>query len=141
MKIRSAALAAFALLAGGSCFASLGSAPSLPAGTPMEAVGAASRGSYQLPSGTVVTEYATQQGVVFAVTWSGPVTPDLKALLGSYFNRFVQSQRSRNASPHTPLHIADPDLQVVSGGHQGALRGAAWLPRLVPAGFDTGALL
>ena len=135
-------MAAIALSAAASCFASLGSAPSLPPGTAMQAAGAASRGSYQLPSGTVVTEYANPQGVVFAVTWSGPVTPDLKALLGdAYFSRFVQNQRGRGTSPHTPLRIAAPDLQVVTGGHQGALHGAAWLPQLVPAGFDTGTLL
>jgi hypothetical protein len=141
MKFRSAAFAAFALLAGGSCFATLGSAPSLPAGASMQPASGAARGSYLLPSGTVVTEYATAQGVVFAVTWSGPVTPDLKSLLGPYFDRYVQSQRGRAASPHTPLRIAAPDLKVVAGGHQGAMRGAAWLPALVPAGFDTGALL
>lgn len=140
MKFRSAALAAFASFAAASCFASLGSAPSLPAGTPVQAAGTAGRGSYQLPSGTVVNEYVNPQGVVFAVTWSGPVTPDLKALLGPYFDRFVQSQRGRSASPHTPLRIAAPDLQVVTGGHQGAVHGAAWLPQLVPAGFDTGTL-
>lgn len=142
MKFRSAALAAFALSAAAACFASLGSAPSLPTGTPLQSAGGVSRGSYQLPSGTVVTEYVTAQGVVFAVTWSGPVTPDLKALLGdTYFSRFVQNQRGRGTSPHTPLRIAAPDLQVVTGGHQGAVHGAAWLPQLVPAGFDTGALL
>lgn len=141
MKFKSAALAAFAILAGASCFASLGSAPSLPAGTPIQAVGAAGRGSYQLPSGTVVSEYVTQQGVVFAVTWSGPVTPDLKSLLGdAYFSRFVQSQQARRASPRAPQQVAAPDLKIVSGGHQGALHGAAWLPQLVPTGFDMGTL-
>ncbi|MDP3617683.1 MAG: DUF2844 domain-containing protein, partial [Rhodoferax sp.] len=33
-----------------------------------------------LQNGTNVREYATPAGVVFAVTWRGPVLPDLSAL-------------------------------------------------------------
>jgi len=40
------------------------------------------------PSGTLVHEYLTRQGTVFAVTWKGPLPPDLHQLLGDYSARF-----------------------------------------------------
>ena len=37
----------------------------------------------QLPSGTVVREYVSSGGKVFAVSWRGPVIPDLRQTLGT----------------------------------------------------------
>src|SRR5215813_12694053 len=42
----------------------------------------------QLSSGTVVREYAAPNGNVFAVTWRGPFVPNLKHLLGRYFEEY-----------------------------------------------------
>ena len=42
----------------------------------------------QLPSGTVLREYAAPDGKIFAVTWNGPFIPNLKQTLGSYFAEF-----------------------------------------------------
>ena len=42
-----------------------------------------------LPTGTRVREYVSESGTVFAVTWEGPFLPDLKALLGKYFDTMV----------------------------------------------------
>src|SRR3984893_14455707 len=39
----------------------------------------------QLPSGTVLREFAGVGSNVFAVTWSGPAIPDLRQALGRYF--------------------------------------------------------
>jgi hypothetical protein len=39
-------------------------------------------------SGTLVHEYATRQGTVFAVTWQGPLPPDLHQLFGDYYQRY-----------------------------------------------------
>jgi len=36
-----------------------------------------------------VQEFTNNRGVVFAVSWSAPVIPDLRLLLGSYFGRFL----------------------------------------------------
>src|SRR5262249_51749114 len=50
---------------------------------------------HQIDSGTVtVREYVTRAGHVFAVTWDGPVPPDMQQLLGEYFPRFNQAARA-----------------------------------------------
>lgn len=134
------ALAAGAL-ACAPAFATLGGAPAVPATAAAASAAQPARSAYTLPSGTAVTEYLNPQGLVFAVTWSGPTLPDMQALLGANFARFEAAQRQPARGPHAPVRLGASDLQVVSGGHAGALRGAAWLPALVPAGFDTGALL
>src|SRR5689334_16954720 len=38
-------------------------------------------------SGTLVREYVSPDGRVFAVSWRGPTAPDLASLLGSYFQQ------------------------------------------------------
>ena len=41
-------------------------------------------------SGMRVREFLNRDGVVFAVSWSGPVVPDLRALLGASFDSYVE---------------------------------------------------
>jgi hypothetical protein len=55
----------------------------------------------QTPTGVAVKEYASPVGKVFAVTWKGPVHPDLRQLLGPYFDEYtqaVQAQRAQHRS-------------------------------------------
>jgi hypothetical protein len=89
--------------------------------------------------GVTVHEYASPDGVVFAVTWSGPVRPDMAALLGSYFPNVASAAR-RGRRGTGPLVERNGDLQIESIGHQGQFTGKAWLPRLVPARVDMGDL-
>src|SRR6516164_10573200 len=42
----------------------------------------------QTPAGTVIHEYVSAQGKVFAVSWRGPGLPDLRQMLGSYYGEF-----------------------------------------------------
>ena len=49
-----------------------------------------------LDSGTTVREYVDASGTVFAVSWSGPVLPDLKQLLGPYFDTLAAPR----SNPH-----------------------------------------
>jgi hypothetical protein len=88
----------------------------------------------QLPSGTVVREYL-QGGRVFALAWAGPVVPDLRRLLGPYFEPYVNSPRDPRSGHHRRF-VATPDWAVQSAGHQGAFLGRAWLPAHLPTGFD-----
>jgi hypothetical protein len=88
-----------------------------------------------VPGGTVVREYVSAEGVVFAVTWSGPFRPDLRQLLGAYFDEFTDAAReakSRHAG-RAPLVIERPDLVVHMGGRSRAFVGRAFVPSLVPA--------
>ena len=90
-------------------------------------------------SGTVVREYVAPNGTVFALTWSGPWPPDLRQLLGSYFERFSRAA----AAPRTarrPLMVHDGDLVVQFGGRPRAFVGAAYLSNLMPAGVGAAEL-
>jgi hypothetical protein len=88
----------------------------------------------QLPSGTLVREYL-RAGTVFAVAWGGPVLPNQRRLLGSYFEPYVNSPRGRTSGHHQRV-VATPDWVVQSAGHQGGFIGRAWIPSKLPAGFD-----
>lgn len=87
-------------------------------------------------SGSAVREYSTLDGTVFALSWGGPARPDLRQLLGGYFDAFAADARPRAGRKTTRLiAVSRPTLVVRSAGHPGAFFGYAFDPRLVPAGF------
>ncbi|VVD27295.1 DUF2844 domain-containing protein [Paraburkholderia dioscoreae] len=83
-------------------------------------------------NGVTVREYVLPANVVFAVTWDGPVRPDMSALLGSYFPNAVAASAAR-ARGTGPLIERNGDFQIESAGAPGHASGKAFLPRLVPA--------
>ena len=87
------------------------------------------------PSGTVVREFVSPAGKVFAVAWSGPAMPDLRQVLGPYFDMYVAALAQRKS--RGPVHVALPGLVVQSGGHMRAFVGKAYLPDGMPAGVAT----
>lgn len=95
----------------------------------------------QEASGTVVREYVSIQGQVFAVTWRGPLIPDLQQLLGSYYADYQAAARTRSKrAGRGPLRLRQPGLVLHSGGHMRAYSGQAYLPQLLPAGVSVDAL-
>ena len=50
----------------------------------------------QSPTGTIVKEFVSPAGTVFAVTWQGPWLPDMKQVLGDYFARYQAELKSRS---------------------------------------------
>jgi len=84
------------------------------------------------PSGTVVREFVSPSGKVFAVAWSGPTMPDLRQVLGPYFDTYVAAVAQRKAKG--PVNVVLPGLVVQSSGHMRAFAGKAYLPDAVPAG-------
>lgn len=80
--------------------------------------------------GVTVTQYVNTQGVVFAVAWDGPVKPDLKQLLGSYFSVSPNSNPIGNVSAQN-----QGDLVVFSSGAMPHFSGYAYLKSQMPAGF------
>jgi len=86
-------------------------------------------------NGLIVREYVNQDGLVFAVTWRGPVQPDLQRMLQARFAQYNQA-RAALTQPglRRALRIASPDLVVETGGHLRAYSGRAYFPKLVPAG-------
>ena len=89
-----------------------------------------------LPSNTVVHEYLSN-GVVFAITWQGPAIPDLRTLLGSYFSQL--KPRASGGSHHS-MHLVGNDFVVRAMGHGRSHTGQAWVPSLVPSGFNIDAV-
>jgi hypothetical protein len=92
-------------------------------------------------AGTMVHEYATRQGTVFAVTWQGPLPPDLQQLFGKYYEQY-QSAASAQLRPgmHRQLNITGADLVVQSTARLRAFGGRAYVPSLVPAGVSVAEL-
>jgi len=93
----------------------------------------------QSASGIIVREYLTSTGTVFGVVWEGATIPDMRQLLGPYFERYQQeaARLAANRKGHGPLVVDLGDLVVQNGGHPRAFKGRAYLPRLVPAGVAT----
>jgi hypothetical protein len=85
----------------------------------------------QTASGTLIREYVSAQGQVFAVAWQGPLMPDLQQILGSYFADYGAAAKNKRAR-RGPLLIQQPGLVVQSGGHMRAFFGRAYIPQLLP---------
>ena len=90
----------------------------------------------QTPVGTVVREYISPQGKVFAVSWRGPGIPDLRQVLGSYYGEFDQAATSTPSRNHHHRSIRTPGVIVESSGHLRTFSGRAWAPALLPANFS-----
>jgi Protein of unknown function (DUF2844) len=84
-------------------------------------------------TGTVVREYVSSAGTVFAVAWQGPWIPDMRQLLGPYFEQYSRAAKAPR-SGHGPLLISEPGLMVQLSGHQRSFAGRALLPQMVPVG-------
>jgi hypothetical protein len=89
-----------------------------------------------LANGGVVTEYTRSDGTVFAIAWRGSGRPDLRTLLGDHFDTLQADNPRIGRRTRRPLSVNRSDLQVVTGGHSGALWGMAVLPQLKPASFS-----
>ncbi len=86
-------------------------------------------------NGMVIREFMTRGGVVFAVTWTGPAMPDVKALLGDQFPAYTAAiGELPRRGPHRSLRIATSTLVVETGGHMRAYSGRAYLPAMIPTG-------
>jgi len=88
-------------------------------------------------SGTVVREYVSPAGVVFAVSWNGPAMPNLQQTLGTYFAQYQTSVRSRRTTRglrqgHNHVEVHTPSLIVHAGGHMREYFGLAYAPSLLP---------
>jgi hypothetical protein len=86
--------------------------------------------------GTVVREFVSPDGRVFAVAWHGPSMPPMQQILGTYFQQFstgVQAHHDAHIG-RRPLNIQQPGLVVQSNGHSRAFFGRAYVPQLLPQG-------
>ncbi len=83
-----------------------------------------------------VREYNNTQGKVFAVTWKGANTPDLKETFGTHyedFNAAIKKAKETHRG-HGPLKISYKNLHIELSGKMRAVRGRAWLLSDLPQG-------
>jgi hypothetical protein len=88
-----------------------------------------------LASGTIVHEYLSAKGAVYAVSWRGPQQPNLNELLGGYRAKIAAAKGRARRGLHR-VQFASEDLVVQASGHNNYYSGRAWVPSLVPAGVD-----
>ncbi|HWO35926.1 MAG TPA: DUF2844 domain-containing protein [Candidatus Acidoferrum sp.] len=86
-------------------------------------------------SGTVVREYVSSEGKVFAVAWQGPWLPDMRQLLGNYFDQYTAAIKSQSGGRigRRPLVIEHPGLTVELAGHSRSFTGRAYIPEQMPS--------
>ena len=91
-----------------------------------------------VPNNVVVREFVSQSGGVFAVAWQGAARPDLRQLLGTYFDSFSKASQAKKAQRvgRGPLVIEQAGLVVEMSGHARSFLGRAYDPRTVPAGVS-----
>ena len=88
----------------------------------------------QNTNGTVVREYVSAQGKVFGIAWQAPWPPDMRQLLGSYFDQYTQAVKSQSAARvgRRPLMVQQQGLVVQMAGHPRSFAGRAYLPDQMP---------
>lgn len=89
----------------------------------------------QAESGTTVREFVSASGTVFGVAWQGPWAPDMRQLLGSYFDQYVQAVQSKRPR-RGAVSVQEPGLVVESGGHMRSFSGRAYLPQMMPPSVE-----
>ena len=87
----------------------------------------------QLPSGTLIHEYSSAAGKVFAGI------PDLHQLLGACSTQLAAAANQPHYN-HRQLSVQTPDVVVESSGRLRSFFGRAWVPTLLPPNFSLGDL-
>ena len=85
-----------------------------------------------------IKEYMTLNGTVFAVTWHGMGSPDLRALLGSYADEVqtLDPQTSKQFRRQKRMTRSDHVI-IEKFGHMRDIRGKAYVPQLMPNGVTS----
>jgi hypothetical protein len=94
----------------------------------------------QSVQGITVREYVAPGGTVFGVAWQGPGKPDMRQLLGPYFDQYVKAAQGNRKTTRGPATIRLPGLVVQTGGHMRSFFGRAYLPPMVPQGASVDAI-
>ena len=93
------------------------------------------RTEFTAVDGGSVRQFSGHDGTVFAVDFSGPTMPDLKAMLGTHYDSYVAAARSRRGNHHVVSVNTDEAVITIVKLPRG-FAGHAHLPAAVPAGVD-----
>jgi hypothetical protein len=89
----------------------------------------------ETPAGTLVREYLSPTGAVFAVVWKGPVAPDLRQIMGQHFDTYANSQKTKfEGLNHRTFEQSG--LVVQSHGRIHAYSGKAYIQNAIPSGVS-----
>ena len=84
-----------------------------------------------------VREFVRKDGTVFAVSWQGPVPPDLTLVLGQYYYEYQLARAPGPRNLRRGSRITRTEHAVIEeGGHMRAVHGKAYVPDLVPTGLN-----
>lgn len=89
--------------------------------------------------GNTIREYVNQDGIVFAITWQGPIKPDLPSLLGNYHIEFSNLEKNHlqangRVYSRAPRQFKSSKIVVQKSGTFHHSRGRAYAPNLIPDG-------
>ena len=88
----------------------------------------------QTPSGITIRQFVSPEGRVFAISWRGAAAPNLRQLLGSYFDEYEGAAGAQTVRRGHTVHIESGDLVVEAGGHMRFHVGRALLKSQLPQG-------
>ncbi len=82
-----------------------------------------------------LNEFVSQDGVVFGLSWSGTIHPDLESILGTYQSEY---QTALSSTPMTrglkKRSLQTSKLVIEQWGHPRHLQGRMFDPNLIPKG-------
>src|SRR5215472_1938238 len=90
----------------------------------------------QTARGTLIRQFVSSAGTVFAVSWQGSA-PDLEQLLGAYFDQYVEAAQAQPGRRARGVHIDTGDFVFESGGHMRFVSGRAFLRSKLPSGVTS----
>jgi hypothetical protein len=91
----------------------------------------------QAANGSSVREYQSADGNVFAVAWHGPIQPNVRQILGSYFDQYTKALKAQSGTPRVrrPIMINEPGLAIEMSGHPRWFEGKVYVPEQLPVGL------
>lgn len=84
-----------------------------------------------------IREYVNSDQKVFAISWSGFTHPQMKQILSSYYDEFVEvAQKQKRTHGQRFRVIKTKNLTVMISGHMRNLKGKAFLHKGLPLGLS-----
>ena len=93
----------------------------------------------QASTGTLIRQYVSPAGTVFGVAFEGSALPNMKQLLGPYYDQYLRAAQAQGIT-RGPLVIREPGLVVQVSGHMRAFTGRAYAPNMLPSGVTAEAI-
>ncbi|WP_413578384.1 DUF2844 domain-containing protein [Bdellovibrio sp. HCB290] len=88
-------------------------------------------------AGIKIRQFVNSQGRVFAITWKGTDLPPLEELLGTHLPEYRDKIAARGRIfGRKTLKIKTENIVVEGSSRQTDQRGRAYIPAILPEGFD-----